>query len=173
MELEGAYLVDLERHVDERGFFARTWCRDEFGLHGLATEVVQCSLSYNRLAGTIRGIHWQAEPHEEEKLVRCARGAIFDVIVDLRPASPTYLKHEGVNLESSDGRALYVPKGFAHGFQTLEDHCEVFYQISQQHEPSASRGLRWDDPLIHISWPLPPSNLHPRDAAYPDFRPVA
>ncbi len=173
MELEGAYLVDLERHEDERGFFARTWCGDEFARHGLATAIVQCSLSYNRLAGTIRGVHWQAEPHEEEKLVRCTRGAIFDVIVDLRPGSATYLGHVGVDLGSSDGRALYIPKGFAHGFQTLEDHSEVFYQMSQGYEPSASRGLRWDDPLIDISWPLPPSSLHPRDADYPDFRSVA
>ena len=173
LELEGAYLVDLERREDERGFFARTWCREEFDAAGLATRLVQSSLSYNRRAGTLRGLHWQVAPHEEEKLVRCSRGAIRDVLVDLRPQSPTYLMHVGIDLRAREGRSVYVPKGLAHGFQTLEDDTEVCYQMSEPYEPSAGHGLRWNDPLFCISWPLPDPILNRRDANYPDFQPVA
>jgi dTDP-4-dehydrorhamnose 3,5-epimerase len=169
--LEGAYIIDLERREDDRGFFARTWCRREFERMGLTPDLAQCNISYNRRAGTLRGMHWQAAPHAEAKVVRCSRGAIFDAIVDLRPDSPTYLRHFGVDLTAATGRALYIPEGMAHGFVTLEDDCEVSYQMSEFYEPSAARGARWNDPAFGIRWPIDEPTLHPRDAAYPDFDP--
>jgi dTDP-4-dehydrorhamnose 3,5-epimerase len=169
--LPGAFIVELERREDERGFFARTWCRDEFAKMGLNAELTQCNVSYNRRRGTLRGMHWQAAPWAEAKLVRCTRGSIWDAIVDLRPDSPTYARHVSVELTAQSGRALYVPEGLAHGFMTLEDECEVFYQMTQVYEPSAARGARWNDPAFGIDWPLADPIIHPRDASYPDFVP--
>lgn len=153
LALPGVYQIDLEPHYDERGFFARTWCRDEFARRGLQGDFVQCSLSFNREAGTLRGMHFQAEPYQEVKLVRCTKGAIFDVLVDLRQASPTYKHWIGVELTAESHRTLYVPQGVAHGFQTLRPESEVYYQISTEYVREASRGLRWDDPAIGIVWP--------------------
>jgi dTDP-4-dehydrorhamnose 3,5-epimerase len=169
--LDGAWLVDLERHEDDRGFFARTWCRREFEDRGLDATLVQCSLSHNRRRGTLRGMHWQEAPHQEVKLVRCVRGAVWDVIIDLRPGSPGYTRHYGVELTASSGRALYVPAGFAHGFVTLEDETEVFYQMSEFYAPGSARGVRWDDPAFGISWPVEEPSMNERDAGYPDFVP--
>ena len=168
--LEGAYLVDLERHEDERGYLARTWCRKEFEARGLNTGLVQCSQSYSRRRGTLRGLHWQVAPHAEAKLVRCVRGALWDVIVDLRSESTSYGRHFGARLDAGSGRALYVPEGLAHGYVTLEDHTEVFYQMSEYYHPESARGIRWNDPSFSIEWPVRDPILHPRDAAYPDFR---
>ncbi len=169
----GAWLVDPERREDSRGFFARTWCAREFAEHGLDARAVQCSISRNARRGTLRGLHWQAPPHAESKLVRCSRGAIWDVALDLRPASATYLKHVGVELTADSGRAIYIPEGCAHGFVTLADDCEVFYQMTEFYEPSAGRGVRWNDPAFGIRWPVADPILHPRDAAWPDFVPEA
>jgi len=152
-ELPGAFVIEPERIGDERGFFARTWCRDEFAAHGLSADLVQCNVSYNARQGTLRGMHYQAAPHAEVKLVRCTRGAIFDAIIDVRPESPTYRGWIGVELTAENGRMLYIPEGFAHGFQTLRDETEVFYQMSTQYRAASSRGLRWDDPAVGISWP--------------------
>ena len=152
IELEGAWIVDVVRMEDERGFFARSWCRREFEDHGLNPDVVQCNVSRNRKKGTLRGLHYQAAPHEEAKLVRCTAGAIYDVIVDLRPGSATHLRHFGTILSAENHRALYVPEGFAHGFLTLADDTEVFYQMSHVYEPAAARGFRWDDPEFGIEW---------------------
>jgi dTDP-4-dehydrorhamnose 3,5-epimerase len=168
--LAGAYLIELDRRNDDRGFFARTWCRREFAAMGLSTDLAQCNVSYNRVRGTLRGMHWQEAPHGEAKLVRCSRGRIWDAIIDLRPESATYMKHFGVELDSESGRALYVPEGMAHGFVTLEDNSEISYQMSEFYEPSAARGLRWNDPAFNIAWPIQEPVLHPRDASYPDFR---
>lgn len=167
--LQGAFIVELERREDERGFFARTWCRREFEERGLSADLAQCNVSYSRCRGTLRGMHWQADPYGETKLIRCTRGSIWDAIVDLRTDSPTYTEHLGVELSAQSGRALYVPEGMAHGFVTLEDECEVSYQMSQFHEPAAARGIRWNDPAFGIVWPVRNPILHPRDAAYPDF----
>jgi len=168
--LSGAFVIDIEPIADERGYFARTWCTREMASHGLCTDVVQCNVSFNRRRGTLRGMHFQAAPHGETKIVRCIRGAIFDVIVDLRPGSPTVRRWFGVELSAANGRALYVPEGMAHGFQTLEDDAEVFYWMSEFHHPESARGVRWDDPAFGIEWPRAESRIvHPRDLAYPDF----
>ena len=167
--LAGGWIVDLERHEDERGYFARTWCRREFEAQGLDGALVQSSLSHNPRRGTLRGLHWQAPPHAEVKLVRCSRGAIWDVMVDLRPDSPTYTRHFGAELTAANGRALYIPEGFAHGFVTLADDSDVVYQMSAYYEPAAGRGARWNDPAFGIVWPVRDPILHPRDASYPDL----
>jgi dTDP-4-dehydrorhamnose 3,5-epimerase len=168
--LRGAFIVDQEPRPDERGHFSRLWCAREFEAHGLDTRVAQCSLSYNRRAGTLRGMHYQAPPYEEAKLVRCTRGAIFDVIIDLRRGSPTFTRHVSVVLSAANGTALYIPRGCAHGFQTLEDHSEVMYQISEFHHAGSARGVRWNDPAFDIAWPSSTSRvMNERDAAYPDF----
>ncbi len=167
--LSGAYIIKPERFADERGFFARTWCHDEFAEHGLSTDLVQCNISYNHKAGTLRGMHYQAAPHEEVKLVRCTRGAIYDVIIDLRPDAQTYKQHTGVELTADNRTMLYIPKGFAHGFLTLTDDTEVFYQMSAFFAPEAARGVRWNDPAFGISWPGPVHIIKPRDAGYADF----
>jgi len=169
--LPGAFLVEPERRFDERGYFARTWCRREFTSAGLLADFVQSSVSKSLGNGTLRGMHWQAAPDEEVKLVRCIRGAIWDAIIDLRPASPTYMKHFAVELTAESGSALYIPVGFAHGFVTLTDETEVLYQMSNYFEPSAARGVRWNDPAFGIPWPVVAPILHLRDAAYPDFVP--
>jgi dTDP-4-dehydrorhamnose 3,5-epimerase len=167
--LPGAFVVEMERREDERGYFARTWCRREFAEVGVETEVAQCNVSYNRQRGTLRGMHWQAAPHAEAKLVRCTRGSIWDVIIDLRPESPCYTAHFAVELSAASGQALFVPRGMAHGFVTLEDDTEVFYQMSDFYEPDAGRGVRWNDPAFGIRWPVADPILHPRDANYADF----
>lgn len=166
-ELPGAYLIDLEPNTDERGFFARAYCADEFAQRGLGPELRQCSLSFNTRKGTLRGMHFQAAPHEEHKLVRCTAGAIFDVIVDLRPTSASYRRWFGVELTARNRRSLFIPPGFAHGFMTLSDDSELYYMISVAHSPQASRGIRWNDPAVAIQWPQPPSVMSPRDAAFP------
>lgn len=171
IDLAGACLIELERLEDERGFFARTFCRDEFAAHGLRPAFVQCNVSFNARKGTLRGMHFQAKPHEEAKLVRCTRGAIYDVIIDIRRESSTYKRWIGVELTADDRRMLYVPEGFAHGFQTLADDCEVFYQMSEMHHPQSARGVRWNDPAFAIRWPLADPILSERDARYPDFGP--
>jgi dTDP-4-dehydrorhamnose 3,5-epimerase len=169
--IDGAVVVDIEPHQDERGFFARTWCAEEFERAGLPAGLSQCSVSWNRHRHTLRGMHWQAAPHGEGKLVRCTRGAIFDVVVDLRPQSATYLDHVAVRLDQDNRRALFVPPGLAHGFLTLVDETEVAYQMDTVHVPDAARGARWDDPAFAISWPAPPEVLSDRDRAYPDLVP--
>ena len=170
-DLPGAYLIDLEPIADERGFFARTWCREEFAEHGLNAAVAQCNVSFNRQQGTLRGMHFQVAPYEEAKLVRCTMGAIFDVIVDLRPESPTYTQHLGVELTSGNRRALFVPEGCAHGFQTLVDDSEVFYQMSRSYVAGAACGVRWDDPTLDIAWPEHERIISERDQQWPDFNP--
>jgi dTDP-4-dehydrorhamnose 3,5-epimerase len=167
--LAGAVLIDVEPHVDERGFFARTWCADEFAAAGLPDRFVQSSVSWNDRRHTLRGMHWQAEPHGEGKLVRCTRGAIFDVVVDLRPDSATYLQHVAVELDQENRRALFVPPGLAHGFLTLVRGTEVLYQMDTAYEPSTACGARWDDPLFGISWPVRPAVISTRDRSYPDL----
>jgi len=170
--LNGAFVIDLERLEDSRGFFARSWCQREFEQRGLNPSLVQCNVSRNRLKCTLRGMHYQASPFEEAKLVRCTRGAIYDVIVDLRPSSGTYLRHFGAKLSEDNHRSLYVPEGFAHGFLTLSDDSEVFYQMSQFYEPAAARGIRWDDPALRIAWPEAVMVISDRDRTYADFQPV-
>jgi dTDP-4-dehydrorhamnose 3,5-epimerase len=167
--LAGAFILELDRRNDDRGYFARTWCQREFEEHGLNSSLVQCSVSHSLRRHTLRGMHWQASPQSEVKLVRCTRGAIWDVIIDLRPESPTYMSHFGVELSAESGRALYVPEGVAHGFVTLADGSEVFYQMSNFHEPAFARGARWNDPAFAIEWPVRTPILHPRDASYPDY----
>ncbi len=168
-ELEGAWIVEPERQSDDRGFFARAWCQKGFAERGLNANLVQCNISFNRYQGTVRGMHYQKPPHEEAKLVRCTAGAIFDVIVDLRPKSTTYLQHFGVRLDSSERNALFVPEGFAHGFQTLEDSTEVLYQMSIEYRPESATGLRWSDPAIQIEWPLPISVISAKDSRLPTY----
>lgn len=165
--LAGAFVIDPERIEDARGFFARSFCAHEFSAHGLDATLVQCNVSFNRAAGTLRGMHYQAAPHEESKLVRCTRGALYDVIVDLRPASPTYRQWFGERLDEDNRRMLFIPPGFAHGFQTLEDDTEVFYQMSAFFQPDAARGVRHDDPVLGIRWPREPVNVSERDRTYP------
>jgi dTDP-4-dehydrorhamnose 3,5-epimerase len=169
--LAGAWVLEPERFEDERGFFARTYCRREFEAHGLDPSVAQCSVSYNHRRGTLRGLHFQAPPHEEIKLVRVTRGAIWDVIVDLRPGSPTFRRHFGIVLSEENQHELYIPKGMAHGFQTLEDDTEVFYQISEFYAPESARGYRWDDPVFAIPWPEPVTVMSEKDLKLPFFSP--
>lgn len=169
LDLPGAFLLEPELRMDDRGFFARTFCRREFEEHGLDPEVAQCSLSFNRWRGTLRGMHYQATPGEEAKLVRCMRGAIHDVIVDVRPGSPTLGRHAAVDLSADDRLALYVPPGFAHGFQTLSDDTELYYQMSAFYAPELARGFRYDDPELGIEWPLPVTVISDRDRELPTF----
>lgn len=172
LALPGAFLIELDRQDDERGFFARTWSRSEFEIHGLNPRIEECSVSFNRRRGTLRGMHYQAAPYEEAKLVRCTMGAVYDVIIDLRPSSPTFVRWEAVDLAAHTRRMLYVPEGFAHGFLTLEDDTEVFYQISAAYSSESGRGVRWDDPAFSVAWPEPISVVSERDASYPDFKPA-
>ncbi len=165
--LEGSFVIELEPHRDERGFFARTFCAREFAERGLEPGVAQCNLSYNHLRGTLRGLHLQVAPAAETKLVRCVRGAVYDVIVDLRPESATYLSHVGVELTADNRRALYVPKGFAHGYQTLVDDTEVFYQSGEFYSPQNERGIRYDDPALSIQWPVAVTEISLKDASWP------
>ena len=167
--LAGAFVLEAERLEDDRGFFARTFCRNDFREAGLEPDLVQCSLSFNHRKGTLRGMHYQAAPHQEAKLVRCTMGAIHDVILDLRPDSPTFKESFGVELSANNRRALYIPAGLAHGFLTLTDDAEVFYQMSVPFHPGAARGVRWNDPAFGIEWPAEPRILSDRDRTYPDF----
>jgi dTDP-4-dehydrorhamnose 3,5-epimerase len=166
--IPGVWVIEPERHRDERGFFARTWCAHEFAERALETRVAQCSLSFNHRRGTLRGLHYQAPPFAEVKLVRCTRGALFDIAVDLRPDSPTFRRWVGVELTPENGRALYVPRGFAHGFLTLADATEVAYQISAEYSPAQGRGVRWNDPFFGVAWPGPVEVIAARDRDYPD-----
>ena len=166
-KLGGVYIVELEPHKDERGFFARTFCAREFEEKGLVGEFVQCSVSANRARGTLRGLHYQMAPSCETKLVRCTSGGLYDVVVDVRPESPTYLQHFGVELTAQNHKALYIPEMFAHGLQTLADETEVFYQISEYFAPERSTGLRFDDPKLGISWPLPVAVMNDKDRNWP------
>jgi dTDP-4-dehydrorhamnose 3,5-epimerase len=169
-QLDDAWLIDLEPREDERGFFARIWCRQELAAQGLDTEIAQESLSFNRHRGTVRGLHFQRPPREETKIVRCTRGGIFDVIVDLRPQSPSYLRWQGFELTAENRKALYVPKGFAHGFQTLADNVEIVYQISEFYAPNSAGGYRYDDAAFGIAWPLPATVISERDLSWPAFK---
>ena len=165
----GVFVVEPEPHVDDRGFFARLWCPEEFAARGLNAKLAQVSLSYNRVRGTIRGLHYQAVPHAEAKLVRVTRGAIWDVAVDLRPDSPVHRKWTAAELSAENRRMLYIPEGCAHGFQTLTDDAEITYLISTPYVPDSARGARWDDPAFGIRWPLPPTVIGERDRSYPDY----
>ena len=172
-KLKGAFVIELEPHTDERGFFARSWCRREFEAHKLNPNLVQCNVSFNAKKGTLRGLHYQTKPFEEAKLVRCTRGAVYDVIVDIRPDSPTFRHYVGVLLTADNRLSLYVPEGFAHGFLTLEHRTEVFYQMSEFYAPEAARGFRWNDPAFGIEWPSEVMIISERDRTYPDFSLIA
>lgn len=171
-KLAGAFVIEPEPRRDDRGFFARTWCRDEFAARGLEVNFVQRNLSANPVCGTLRGMHWQAAPHGEVKVVRCTRGAIYDVIVDMRPESATYRQWIGVELDETNYRMLYIPRDFAHGFQTLTDNVEVSYLVSHPYTPSAGRGIRYDDPAVGISWPRPVSRISEQDRAWAPLQPA-
>ncbi len=168
-KLPGTWLLEPEPLEDARGFFARTWCERECAAHGLNPRVAQCNVSFNKRRGTLRGMHYQIAPCAEAKLVRCTRGAIHDVTIDLRPTSPTFKQYQAVILDADTRRMLYIPEGLAHGFQTLEDDTEVFYQMSELYSPDHARGIRWDDPAFQISWPAGERTLSDRDRSYPDF----
>lgn len=168
--LAGAYLVEPERIHDVRGFFARTFCKKEFAEHHLDIGLAQCSIAHNTTRGTLRGMHFQTPPHQETKLVRVTRGIAFDVVIDLRADSPTYLQWFATELSMDNRMMIYVPPGLAHGYQTLSDDTEVFYQISTRHAPDAASGVRWNDPCFGIDWPLPVSCITPRDDGFPDWR---
>jgi len=168
--LQGACIIDLDTIEDERGFFARSWCRKEFTDHGLNPGLVQCNISFNKKKGTLRGMHYQVRPHAEAKLVRCTSGAIHDVIIDLRHDSPTFKQWYPVELSAQNRRMLYIPEDFAHGFQTLKDNTEVIYQMSEYYHPDHARGIRWNDPLFSIEWPVEKVIMSKRDQEYADFQ---
>lgn len=169
-KLAGAYIVNLNLLQDDRGFFSRMFCREEFQQHGLVPDVMQGNMSWNKTRGTLRGMHYQHDPYQETKFIRCTRGAIYDVIIDLRKDSTTYQEWIGVELTADNRTALFVPKDFAHGFITLEDNTEVFYLVSQSYQPGSEGGIRWDDPRFNIEWPLTPTCISPKDAAWPDYK---
>jgi len=168
-KLKGTFTIEPERLEDQRGFFARTWCQREFEVHGLNPRIVQCSISFNKKKGTLRGMHYQVAPFQEVKLVRCTKGGIYDVIIDLRPESPTFKRYIAIILSADNRKMLYIPERFAHGFQTLEDNTEVFYQMSEFYTPEGARGLRWNDPTFAIEWPQAERIIIERDLNYPDF----
>jgi len=168
-KLKGAYIIEPERLDDERGFFARTFCQEEFKAHGLNPRVVQCNISFNKKRGTLRGMHYQVAPYEEAKLVRCTMGTIHDVALDLRPDSLTFKQWIGVELSAENRRMLYIPEGFAHGFQTLEDNTEVFYQVSEFYHPESTRGVCWNDPEFGIEWSLSNPIMSDKDKSFRDF----
>jgi dTDP-4-dehydrorhamnose 3,5-epimerase len=172
IELHGAFLIELDRIEDERGFFARAYCAHEFASHGLAPRMVQANLSFSGLAGTIRGMHYQAPAVDEAKLIRCIRGAVWDVIIDMRPDSPTYLRHFGVELTADNRSAIYVPPMFAHGNQALVDNSELFYLVGDRYAPECERGVRFDDPAVGIEWPLPVTRVSAKDRAWPLLAPA-
>ena len=169
-DLADAYIIDLEPIGDSRGFFARAWCERELSEQGLETKIAQCNMSFNGRKGTLRGMHFQQPPHEEVKLIRCVRGALHDIIIDLRQEPATFKRWTGVELSDENRRALYVPRGFAHGFQTLEDNTETFYMVSEFYIPHAESGVRWDDPAFRLEWPLgSPTEISDKDRNWPDF----
>lgn len=169
LQLDGVYTVDLEPKEDSRGFYARAWCRDEFGSKGLATDFAQINISYTHKKGTVRGLHYQLPPYGEVKLVRCVRGTIFDVVIDMRPESPTYRQWLGIELSAENRRALYVPENFAHGFVSLTDDCELIYSISSEYHPESERGIRYNDPSIGIQWPIDIDIVSEKDRNLPDL----
>jgi len=168
-ELEGAWIVDINRLEDERGFFARSFCQREFAEHGLNSCVAQCNISYNKQKHTLRGMHWQNSPFQEAKVVQCMQGSIYDVIVDLRLESATFGSHLGISLSAEEHRMLYIPEGFAHGFLTLEDHTALYYLMSEFYAPDYASGFRWNDPFFKIAWPAGAEVISEKDSAYPDF----
>ena len=168
--IKDVFIVDLDKREDDRGFFARAWCKKEFEEHGIDSNFVQANVSFNDKKGTLRGMHYQISPHEETKLIRCIRGAIYDCIVDLRPDSPTYKESIGVELTAENRRLFVVPKGFGHGYLTLVDNSEVFYQVSEFYAPGSERGIRWDDPGLHLEWPkMGELILSEKDQSWPRF----
>lgn len=169
-KLPGVFEIRIEAKPDERGFFARTWCQKEFAAQGLAGNLVQCSLSFNKRKGTLRGMHYQIAPYEETKVIRCTKGAIYDVVLDLRPKSPAFKAWVGVELTDEKRNMIYVPQGCAHGFITLQDQSEVIYQMSEFQNPESARGVRWDDPAFRIKWPAGVEVISERDRTYPDFQ---
>lgn len=171
LALDGAFLIESEPFTDERGHFRRIWCRNEFARHGVELSLVQASMSHTERSGSIRGMHFQIPPSREGKLIRCTRGRIFDVVVDIRPRSATFLQHESVSLGPDSGEALFLPSGFAHGFQTLTDDVDVFYEMTDVYQPDLARGFRWNDPSTAIKWPLPVSVISARDKSYEDLKP--
>lgn len=170
LELRDAFLVELEKRGDDRGFFARLWCQNEFEEHGLVPVIAQANISNTKIKGTIRGLHFQVEPHAETKYVRCVKGALFDVIIDIQPDSPTFMKSYSVILTADNYKMLYVPKGFAHGFQSLEPDTEMTYLVSEFYAPQAEGGIRYNDPAFKIQWPLPVSEISDKDRNWPDFK---
>jgi dTDP-4-dehydrorhamnose 3,5-epimerase len=169
-ELKDAFIIDLEEKHDHRGFFARSFCAEEFAAHGLKSVVAQCNLSFNHKKGTLRGMHYQTTPAAETKLVRCTQGAIYDVIIDMRPESPTFLSHFGIELTALNRRALYIPEMFAHGYQALTDEAEVVYQVGEFYTPGYEHGLRYDDPFFNIEWPLAVTEISEKDSNWPLFK---
>ena len=169
-KLKGSFIIEPERIIDERGFFARAWDDEIFEKHGLSPVIKQCNISFNKMKGTIRGMHYQASPHEEAKLVRCTKGKAFEIMLDLRSNSETYMQWMGIEMSAENYKMLYVPEGFALGFQTLEDDTELFYQMSEKYMPEFGRGIRWDDPTISIAWPLEPTIISKKDMSLPYFR---
>lgn len=169
-KLPGVFEIHLDPHVDDRGFFARTWCHKEFAANGLNPALVQCSISFNTRKGTLRGLHFQSDPYAETKLVRCTQGAIYDVVVDVRPSSPRFKDWFGVELSAANHKSLYLPEGCAHGFLTLDDNSEVFYQMSEFYDSESSHGVRWNDPAFGIVWPEDVAVISQRDRTYPDFK---
>jgi dTDP-4-dehydrorhamnose 3,5-epimerase len=168
-KLKGAFHIDPELHEDERGFFGRVFCVEEFQTYGLETRLVQCSISFNRQKGTLRGMHFQAPPFEETRLVRCTMGMVYDVMLDLRPGSSTFKQWQGIELSADNRRMVFIPRGFAHGFLTLTDNTEIFYQMSEYYHAEAAQGVRWDDPAFNIQWPLPISLISDKDLSYKNF----
>lgn len=168
-KLKGSFIIEPERLEDERGFFARTWCKREFEAHGLNPKLVQCNISFNKIKGTLRGMHYQEAPHEEARLVRCTMGAIYDVIIDLRPDSQTHKQWFSVELNVKNRKMFYVPEGFVHGFITLEENTEVFYQMSEFYAAECASGVRWNDPAFSITWPIDVKVISDKDKKYPDF----
>jgi len=168
-KLKGAFVIEMERIEDERGFFARSWCQQEFEEHGLNSLIVQCNISYNEKKGTLRGMHYQAAPYEEAKIISCISGAIYDVIIDLRRDSATYCQWFSTELSNDNYRMLYVPVGLAHGFQTLKNNTVIFYQMSESYHPECARGLRWDDPAFGVNWPIRNYIISAKDRQFPEF----
>ena len=169
LSVSGAYCITAERHIDKRGYFGRLWSDDEFDSHGLNSKIVQCSLSFNTKKGTLRGMHYQVSPFAECKTIRCTRGRVFDVIIDLRTDSPSYMSHSSLVLSAENNVMMYIPEGCAHGFLTLEDESEVFYQMSQAYHPKAARGVRWDDAAFNIHWPDEVTVINDPDSSYPNY----